>query len=70
MEKAFEFAKKACDLKNMYACANLSQMYSRGEGTPKDEKKSEYYKKMAIDMQDEVKKHQTQLQFQQGVTPT
>ena len=38
MEKAFEFAKKACDLKNMYACANLSQMYSRGEGTPKDEK--------------------------------
>lgn len=32
MTKAFSYAFKACNLKNMYACANLSQMYARGEG--------------------------------------
>lgn len=29
MFKAFEFAEKACHLGNVYACANLSQMYKK-----------------------------------------
>ncbi|XP_055596652.1 cytochrome c oxidase assembly factor 7 homolog [Uranotaenia lowii] len=69
MQKAFEFAYKACELRNMYACANLSQMYAKGDGTPKDEKKAEKYKQLALEMQDEIKKQQ-QLNFQQGLNPS
>lgn len=32
MEKAFKFATEGCHLGNMYSCANLSQMYAKGEG--------------------------------------
>lgn len=67
MKKAFQFAYKACELRNMYACANLSQMYARGDGIEKNEKEAEKYKKMALEMQDEVKKQQETLSFQQGI---
>lgn len=67
MTKAFEYAARACELNNMYACANLSQMYMRGDGTEKNEKKAEQFKKKAIEMQDEVKKQQAELKFQQGL---
>ncbi|KAH8245561.1 hypothetical protein KR032_012058 [Drosophila birchii] len=67
MKKAFLFARKACELRNMYACANLSQMYARGDGIEKNEKEAERYKKLAIEMHDEVKKQQETLGFQQGV---
>lgn len=63
MEKAFTFTYKACELKNMYACANLSQMYARGEGTEKNPEKAEIYKKKAIELQGEMKNKQ--LLFQQ-----
>jgi len=66
MIKAFNYATKACELRNMYACANLSQMYARGDGTEKNEQKAEKYKKLAIELQDEVKKQQQTLGFQQG----
>uniref|UniRef100_A0A1Q3FDL3 Putative cytochrome c oxidase assembly factor 7 n=1 Tax=Culex tarsalis TaxID=7177 RepID=A0A1Q3FDL3_CULTA len=69
MQKAFEFAYKACELRNMYACSNLSQMYAKGDGIPRDEKKAEKYKQLALEMQDEIKKQQ-QLNFQQGLNPT
>jgi TPR repeat protein len=32
MKKAFQFALKGCELGNMYSCANLSQMYKKGDG--------------------------------------
>lgn len=67
MKKAFDFAFRACELNNMYACANLSQMYQRGDGTDKNEKKAEQFKKKALDMQDQLKKQQTELKFQQGL---
>jgi len=67
VKKAFEFATRACELNNMYACANLAQMYMRGDGTEKNEKKAEQFKKKALEMQDEVKKDQPQLKFQQGL---
>lgn len=31
-EKAFRYAKDGCDLGNAYCCANLSQMYKKGDG--------------------------------------
>lgn len=64
MHKAFTFAYKACELKNMYACANLSQMYARGDGTEKNEEKAEKFKKIALEMQSEVRSQKT-LDFQQ-----
>ncbi|EDW75050.1 uncharacterized protein Dwil_GK19908 [Drosophila willistoni] len=67
MKKAFQFAHKACELRNMYACANLSQMYARGDGIEKNEKEAERYKKLALEMQEEIKKQQETLGFQQGV---
>lgn len=67
MKKAFDFANKACELNNMYACANLSQMYMRGDGTEKDETKANQFKKKALDMQEELKKQQAELKFQQGL---
>lgn len=63
MEKAFTFTYKACELKNVYACANLSQMYARGEGTEKNPEKAEIYKKKAMELQGETKNKQ--LLFQQ-----
>ncbi|CRK90061.1 CLUMA_CG003780, isoform A [Clunio marinus] len=67
MKKAFEFATRACDMNNMYACANLSQMYQRGDGTEKNEQKAADLKKKALGMQDEIKKQQRELKFQQGI---
>lgn len=67
MKKAFDFAYRACELKNMYACANLSQMYQRGDGVDKNEKLADQFKKKAIEMQDELKKQHAQLEFQQGL---
>lgn len=32
MKKAFKYTLEACNLGNVYSCANLSQMYSKGEG--------------------------------------
>lgn len=65
MQKAFTFAYKACELKNMYACANLSQMFARGDGTEKDDEKAAKFKKMALEMQDEIKNNKSQMVFQQ-----
>lgn len=67
MKKAFDYAARACELNNMYACANLAQMYSRGDGTDKNETKAEVFKKRALDMQEEMKKQQAELKFQQGL---
>lgn len=64
MAKAFTFTYKACELNNMYACANLSQMYARGEGTEQNPEKAEKFKKRANELQDEVKNGKT-LNFQQ-----
>lgn len=67
MKKAFDYAARACELNNMYACANLAQMYQRGDGTEKNEKKAELFKKKAMDMQEETKKQHAELKFQQGL---
>lgn len=66
MEKAFNYAYKACDLKNIYACANLSQMFARGEGTKQNDEKAEKYKKIALAMQEELRP-QSQVNFQQWI---
>ncbi|KAK8723157.1 hypothetical protein OTU49_011868 [Cherax quadricarinatus] len=65
MSKAFSYSLKACELGNMYACANISQMYHKGDGVEKNEEKSKEYKEKALDMQKQLKE-QMEIQFQQG----
>jgi cytochrome c oxidase assembly factor 7 len=67
MKKAYDYGVRACDLNNMFACANVAQMFMRGDGVPKDDKKADFFKKKAQTMQDEVKKQQAELKFQQGL---
>nr|CAD7262744.1 unnamed protein product [Timema shepardi] len=69
MDKAFKYSTKACELGSIHACANLSQMYSRGDGTPKNPELAERFKKKAIEMQDGLLKPSPTLTFQEGVKP-
>lgn len=69
MKRSFEFAVKACNLDNMYACNNLSMMYRTGDGVEKNEELAKKFKTKAKELQDERLKQQ-QLAFQQGLSPT
>lgn len=66
MEKAFTFAKKACDLKNIYACANVSQMYTRGDGVEKNIELGKAFKNLTIQMQSDIDKKG--VEFQRGIS--
>ncbi|XP_059483378.1 cytochrome c oxidase assembly factor 7 homolog [Neocloeon triangulifer] len=68
MPEARQFSERACSLGNMYACANLSQMYRKGDGGEKSEEKADLYKARALELQDEVKKQQG-VTFQEGIKP-
>lgn len=63
MNKAFSFSTKACELKNFYACANLSRMYALGDGTEKNLDKSEEYKKKSEKLRDEFNRQRILAQF-------
>jgi len=51
MAAAFSYASKGCDAGHMYACANLSQMYARGDGTSADAAKAAELRKKADGLQ-------------------
>lgn len=68
MKKAYEFALKGCDLGNMYSCANVSQMYMKGDGVEKNEKLADKYKKKALELQEQV--NAPPITFQQGLPST
>lgn len=44
LNKAFTLTKKACDLGIAQACANVSIMYTKGDGIDKNEKLANFYK--------------------------
>lgn len=69
MKRCFEYSVKACDLDNMYACANLSIMYARGDGVEKNVDLAKKYRIKAEELEADVKK-QRQLAFQQGLSQT
>ncbi|KAG8235703.1 hypothetical protein J437_LFUL016321 [Ladona fulva] len=66
MKMAHYYAEEACKLGSPHACANVSQMYRKGDGVPKDEMKADQFKKIALEMQEEVLKAR-QLNFQEGI---
>ncbi|XP_063930435.1 cytochrome c oxidase assembly factor 7 homolog isoform X2 [Zophobas morio] len=67
MKKAFQFALKGCELGNMYSCANLSQMYAKGDGVEKNPELAAKYRKIATDMQEDIQGGKT-LSFQEGLS--
>lgn len=69
MKTAFRHALKACELGNMYACSNVSQMYRKGDGVEKDEKLGAEFKQRAVEMQEQVKSR-LNVGFQQGASAT
>jgi cytochrome c oxidase assembly factor 7 len=68
MNKAFQYAIKACDLGSIYACVNVSIMYKRGDGVEQNADQSEKYKKKAVAMKEELDQRR-QLLFQEGLKP-
>lgn len=66
MNQAFQFAKKACELGNMFACANVSMMYKKGDGCDKSPEEAKRFFEIAQALQ---KAHETtkELKFQQGL---
>lgn len=66
MKQAFNFALKGCELGHMYACANVSMMYKKGDGVEKNPEESKRYFQIAQALQ---KAHETtkEIKFQQGL---
>lgn len=66
MKEAFKFALKGCELGNVYACANVSMMYGKGDGVEKNPEESKKYFKLAQELQNA---HETtkEVKFQQGL---
>lgn len=65
-KQSFEFAKRACELGNMYACGNVSMMYKKGDGVKQNAEESKKYFQIAQNLQ---KAHETakEVKFQQGL---
>ncbi|KAF7271022.1 hypothetical protein GWI33_016053 [Rhynchophorus ferrugineus] len=66
MQKAFQYALEGCNLDNMYSCANLSQMYAKGEGVEKNEELAKKYKNKALDLLKDANSNQS-LKFGLGI---
>jgi len=66
MAQAFSYSQQACDLGHPVACANLSQMYARGDGTAADPAKALALRKKADAMR---AKHNENVKLQR-VNPT
>lgn len=64
--QAFKFAQKACELGNMYACANVSMMYKRGDGVEKNADESKKFFELAQALQ-KAQETTKELKFQQGL---
>ena len=65
-KKAYKFSLKACDLGNPFACANIAQMYIRGEGVEKNEELAETFRQRAIEIEKNARAARG-IQFRQGV---
>lgn len=67
MEKAFKYAMKGCNLGNMYSCANLSQMYHKGEGVEKNQELADKFKARAVELQEDATNTSQTLKFGLGI---
>jgi len=68
-KEAYKFSLKSCELGNAYACANLAQMHTRGEGAQKNPELADIFKNRALQLQRELKKHTVGIKFHEGIDP-
>ena len=66
MSKAFEYTNKACELGNIFACANLSQMYKRGEGVEKNEELADKLRAKTKEMEQQLQAKFRPIEMEQG----
>ena len=62
--KSFE---KGCDLDSFECCVNLSLMYKRGDGIPKNSELSAKFHARALDIQKQIAERRERVTFQEGV---
>ncbi|XP_038218025.1 cytochrome c oxidase assembly factor 7 homolog [Zerene cesonia] len=66
MKQAFSFAKRGCELGHVYACANVSLMYKKGDGVEKNLEESKRYFEIAQSLQ-KAHEQTKEVKFQQGL---
>ncbi|XP_017781401.1 PREDICTED: cytochrome c oxidase assembly factor 7 homolog [Nicrophorus vespilloides] len=66
MKLAHQYALEGCKLGNIFSCANVSQMYAKGDGVEKNEELAAKFKKITLEMQEEMESNKT-LKFQEGL---
>ncbi|XP_047510365.1 cytochrome c oxidase assembly factor 7 homolog [Pieris napi] len=66
LKQAFSFALKGCELGHIYACANVSLMYKKGDGVEKDLEQSKKYFTIAQSLQN-AHEQTKEVKFQQGL---
>lgn len=65
MKIASQLSQRGCELGNIFACANLSRMYARGDGVDKDEALAAKYKAKAMDLEKQLKANFRPVEMQQ-----
>ncbi|KPI97747.1 Sel1 repeat-containing protein 1-like [Papilio xuthus] len=66
LKQAFDLAMKGCEYGNIFACANVSLMYKKGDGVEQDLEKSKKFFQLAQSLKNA---HETtkEIKFQQGL---
>lgn len=66
MKSAYDYSLKACDLGNIYACSNVSRMYSRGDGVAQNAELATKFKEKVIEMEKQMKADFRPIELQGG----
>lgn len=66
MTSAFNYSIKACDLGNIYACANVSRMYTKGDGVEQNAEIALQFKKKVFEMEKELRGQFKPIEMERG----
>ncbi|KAK4015717.1 hypothetical protein OUZ56_030691 [Daphnia magna] len=66
MTMAYNYSMKACELGNIYACANVSRMYSKGDGVAQNPELASKYKSKVLEMEKEMRGHFRPIEMERG----
>ncbi|CAK9811426.1 Cytochrome c oxidase assembly factor 7 homolog [Anthophora plagiata] len=69
LKEAYLLSLKSCEFGNPYACANVSLMHKKGDGVQQNTELAKSFRTKAEDLLNQIKKHQKQLKFHQGIDP-
>ncbi|OAD53166.1 Sel1 repeat-containing protein 1 like protein [Eufriesea mexicana] len=68
-KEAYVLSLKCCELKNPYACANVSIMHKKGDGVQQNDELAKSFKTRAEELLQEIKVQKRPLRFHQGIDP-